>query len=303
MGDLKLFKINADKVSQLDGEAFGVEKSLQKLLENHLSAFLGVRFLASEYATGKTHGGRIDTMGIDENNCPVIIEYKRAINENVVNQGLYYLDWLLDHQGEFELLTLKKINHETSDNIEWPGARLICIASDFTKFDEHSIKQINRNIELIRYQKFGDDLLLLDLVSRSAGSTVEEKPGNGTDKPGRDKTVSERLEKSPDDLKDLYEALKAFLMAMGDDVQANTVKNYFAFKRLRNFACVSIHPQNHDLVIWLNLDPSTVDMIDGFTRDVSKIGHHGTGNVEVTISNQADFEKAQALLQKSYDLN
>ena len=32
--------------------------------------------------------------GIDENCSPVIIEYKRALNENVINQGLFYLDWL-----------------------------------------------------------------------------------------------------------------------------------------------------------------------------------------------------------------
>jgi RecB family endonuclease NucS len=56
-----------------------------------------VRFLASEHATGRVHGGRIDTLGLDENHAPVIIEYKRAINENVINQGLFYLDWLLDH--------------------------------------------------------------------------------------------------------------------------------------------------------------------------------------------------------------
>ena len=62
-------------------------------MEHHLESFLGVRFLATEYVTGKTHGGRIDTLGLDDNNCPVIIEYKRALNENVISQGLYYLDW------------------------------------------------------------------------------------------------------------------------------------------------------------------------------------------------------------------
>jgi hypothetical protein len=25
----------------------------------------------------------------------------------VINQGLFYLDWLLDHRGEFELLIMK----------------------------------------------------------------------------------------------------------------------------------------------------------------------------------------------------
>jgi hypothetical protein len=48
---------------------------------------LGVRFLASEFVT--SNGGRIDTLGLDENGCPVVIlEYKRASNENVINQGL-----------------------------------------------------------------------------------------------------------------------------------------------------------------------------------------------------------------------
>jgi RecB family endonuclease NucS len=58
-------------------------------MEKNLEPLLSIRFLASEYSTGKTHRGRIDTLGIDENGCPVIIEYKRALNENVINQGLF----------------------------------------------------------------------------------------------------------------------------------------------------------------------------------------------------------------------
>ena len=55
--------------------------------EKNLEALLGVRFLASEFTT--SNGGRIDTLGLDENGCPVILEYKRASNENVINQGLF----------------------------------------------------------------------------------------------------------------------------------------------------------------------------------------------------------------------
>ena len=39
---------------------------------------------------------------------------------------------------------------------------------------------------------------------------------------------------------DLYEALKAHLEALGDDVQIKTLKNYFAFKRIKNLACVEM---------------------------------------------------------------
>ena len=92
MADIKLFQLQSGSARELRPESADIEKSLQTLMEQHLESFLGVRFLATEYATGKEHGGRIDTLGLDDNNCPVIIEYKRALNENVINQGLYYLN-------------------------------------------------------------------------------------------------------------------------------------------------------------------------------------------------------------------
>ena len=150
MSDIKLFKISNKKVAELTGKSIALEKSLQTLMEKKLESLLGVQFLASEYSTGKVHGGRIDTLGIDENKSPVIIEYKRATNENVINQGLYYLDWLLDHKAEFELLVMNKVGKEISQEIEWSSPRLLCIAGDFTKYDAHATQQMGRNIELIR---------------------------------------------------------------------------------------------------------------------------------------------------------
>ena len=102
MSDIKLFRIRSSVVDELTSTSVALEKSLQTLIEAHLETFLGVRFLATEHSTGRKHKGRIDTLGIDENGCPVIIEYKRSVNENVINQGLFYLDWLMDHKGDFE---------------------------------------------------------------------------------------------------------------------------------------------------------------------------------------------------------
>lgn len=94
-----------------------------------METFLGVRFLASEYAAGKTHRGRIDSLGLDENGCPVIVEYKRHSNENVINQGLFYLDWLLDHKAEFRWLMMEKLGRDVADSVQWAGTRLLCIAA------------------------------------------------------------------------------------------------------------------------------------------------------------------------------
>lgn len=299
MSDIKLFRIEKSEVQELEGRSASVEKSLQTQMEAHLEIFLGVRFLATEYSTGKTHAGRIDTLGIDENGCPVIIEYKRATNENVINQGLFYLDWLMDHKAEFTLLVMKKLSKDSSDTIEWSSPRLLCIAGDFTKYDAHAVQQINRNIELIRYRRYGDELLLLELVNATTAvvsTTYSEKPGKN-----QYKTVTEYLAQAKQGQKDLYEEIKAYLLAMGDDVQFKVLKFYFAFKRIKNFACVEVHTGTGKLLVYVKVDPDSIDLEKGFTRDVKKTGHFGTGDLEITIGSLTDFEKAKPLLLKSYE--
>jgi len=298
MSTIKLFKTLNNKVNELNAESFGVEKSLQNIIEHNLELFLGVRFLGSEYKTGKTHGGRIDTLGIDENGAPVIIEYKRSINENVINQGLFYLDWLLDHKGEFTLLVLNKYGKESSDNIEWGNSRLLCIAGDFTKYDEHAVQQINRNIELIRYRKFKEGILLLELVN--ASSADEGQPSKESNH-HKYSTVVDLLKKMGKREKDRYETLKAYIMALGDDVQEKVTKYYIAYKRLSNFACFEFHPNDKEILVFIKINPTSINLEDGFSRDVSEIGHFGTGDLELRIKSDDDIKKAQDLILRSYE--
>lgn len=305
MSDIKLFEISNKKVAELTGKSVALEKSLQTLMEKNLESLLGVQFLASEYSTGKVHGGRIDTLGIDENKSPVIIEYKRAANENVINQGLYYLDWLLDHKAEFELLVMNKVGKEISREIEWSSPRLLCIAGDFTKYDAHATQQMGRNIELIRYRQFDNDLLLLELVNAATdtGSLVFDPSDKGKKGTNKYTTVTESLSKASAGLCDVYEALKSFLMALGDDVQIKTLKYYFAFKRIKNFACVEVHTSSNKLAVYVKADMEKIRFEKGFTRDVTNIGHLGTGNLEITITSSEDLKKAEQLLTASYEMS
>jgi hypothetical protein len=142
MSEIKLFRLGSAGVQALAGASAQVEKSLQTLFESNLEALLGVKFLATEHSTGPVHGGRIDSLGLDENNFPVIIEYKRAVSQNVINQGLFYLDWLLDHKKDFEWLVLDKLGPETAKQVDWSAPRLLCIAGDFTRHDSHAVKQM-----------------------------------------------------------------------------------------------------------------------------------------------------------------
>jgi len=303
MSDIKLFHLQDDNVIELSGTAVKIEKSLQDQIEKNLVTYLGVRFLSTEYSTGVNHGGRIDTLGIDENGSPVIIEYKRSMNENVINQGLFYLDWLLDHKAEFELLVLKNLTKEDSENIDWYNPRLLCIAGDFNKYDEHAVKQMNRNIELIRYRRFGEDLLLLELVNVAEaknGSSVILSSGTSKSKQQM-KRVTENLEAANKQLTDLYHALRDYAMNLGDDVQEKTLKYYFAYKRIKNFACVEIFTQSNKLQVYIKLNPDDIQLEEGFTRDVRNIGHFGTGDLEITIRNEEDLTKAEPLILRSYE--
>lgn len=302
MGDLKLFSIQNRNAIQLNGTEAPIEKSLQGLMESNLEVLLGVRFLETEHSTGKVHGGRIDTLGIDENNCPVIVEYKRSTNENVINQGLFYLDWLMDHQADYQLLVMKKYGKDTAEAIEWGGPRLLCIAGGFTKYDEHAVKQIDRNIELIKYSYFEGELLTLELVNATQASTSVSQalPQKGQVKY---KAFSEYLEQSDENLKDLFGSFNAFCINLGDDVQVKTLKFYQAYKRIKNFACAEVRPQLKHVLIFLKLDPDKVHLEEGFTRDVRSIGHYGTGDLEVTITSYDDLKKAEPLIIKSYENN
>lgn len=301
MSDLRLFRFTGGTAEEVKGSASDLEKPLQTLIENNLEALLGVHFLASEYSTGKTHGGRIDTLGLDENACPVILEYKRSLNENVINQGLYYLDWLMDHKAEFWKLCVERHGKELADKIDWTGPRLICIASDFTKYDEHAVQQINRNIELLRYRKFGDELLLLELVNAVTASTSAPIPAKtgGTTSSGTDKPFSQAIQDSLPTIQDVYASLKDFAFTLGDDVQLKELKLYVAFKRLKNFLCVVANKGT--LTLTLKLNPETVALEKGFSRDVRMIGHWGTGDLELTLRAFEDLEKAKPLIRRAYE--
>ena len=156
----------------------------------------------------------------------------------------------------------------------------------------------------------GDDPLLLELVNaqtvpdatatESAEAAPDELPPPS--KPaGRDKSMIEQLASALLGIQALYEQTTSLLLSMGDDLQQKSLKLYTAFRRLKNFACVIASPSRQPVM--LKLDPASVDFEEGFSRDVSQIGHRGTGDVEKCLRTPDDLRKAQPLLARSYAEN
>lgn len=157
--------------------------------------------------------------------------------------------------------------------------------------------------DLVRYRKFGDDLLLLELltaVSATSSTSTAISAGNGS-KPRKDKTVSEYMQDMGPELAELFADAETYLLARGDDVTKKVTQFYLAYRRIKNFACVEVRPTLNQLKMFLKLDPDTIDLEEGFSRDVRKIGHFGTGDLELTIGSHDDLERAKPLILRSYE--
>ena len=117
MSNLKVFKARGQDVTEVHGKAVSVEVALQRLFEANMESMLGIRFLATEYRTGR-HGGRIDSLGLDENGTPVIVEYNRPRDEAVVVQGPSHVRWLQDHHHGFENLIRDRLGEEVASAVD-----------------------------------------------------------------------------------------------------------------------------------------------------------------------------------------
>ncbi|MFF0131595.1 DUF5655 domain-containing protein [Streptomyces mirabilis] len=310
MTDLKLFQLAADgRDIELQGSAVALEVELQRRIEAGMEAMLGIRFLASEYPTGPWHRGRIDTLGLDENNTPVVIEYKRGADSGVLSQAVSYVSWLCSARHEFEALVKERLGSEAAGAIDWRNPRMVCIAASFSHHDRVAVHRLHERIDLVRYRVFDGGLLTLLLLESAPGSAspaparrqsrereVAAGPGGGDRKP----SVQATLDAAPACLRDLYGELDEALTAWGE-VEVAPLLHYIAYRRMVNLASVIFRPKHEAILVYFKLDPDTVELEEGFSRDMRGIGHLGTGDLEVRIASAADLEKAGPLIRRAFE--
>ncbi|MEV7196852.1 endonuclease NucS domain-containing protein [Streptomyces sp. NPDC093510] len=230
MAVLKLFK-TAGGVKEVSAHLAEVEADVQDLVEAHMETMLGVTFLASEYVIDCVDGGRIDSLGLDENGSPVIVEYKRGTDAGVINQGLYYMAWLTNHKDAFRNLVRDRLGATASSQILWSAPRLICVAGDFTRYDAHAVREHRRSIDLVRYRYFGSDHFGLETVASVTGHPAPAKRV-------RRRAAGVPVRERDSAMAELAQAVDEVLVGLGDGVTRVQRKQYRAYRRLRNFASV-----------------------------------------------------------------
>lgn len=305
---MSLFKVSGNNASRLkpitnlNGKKI-LERDVQRIFEASLHELLGVYFLASEYST--SFGGRMDTLGIDDEGNPCIIEYKKGHNENVINQGLSYLRWLLDHKDSFEKLCNEK---NITIAIQWAAPRVICVAESYNKFDTDTADLLPINIELYRYKLYEDGLLTLDTENYQKVK-LQDAPKFSADSGKPEKlqetfTLDHHLAMSSDQTKELFEALKERILAIDKEIIEDPKKYYIAYKTTRNFTDIII--QKAKLKVFVNIKTGTIEDPRGLARDLETpvhIGHLGNGDYEIEVRPGDDLDYVMNLIQQSYDIN
>lgn len=167
---MPLFTVSKTSLQPVAQSKFASEKALQQLVEGNLEVVFNCRLVATEFSTGAQHSGRIDTLALSEDHNPVIIEYKNVESSDLINQSLFYLSWIDDHRGNFEIAAQRALGAKTE--VDWTDVRVICIAPNYRKYDLHAVRMMGANIELWTYRLFASGVLYLEEILQKSDSGI-----------------------------------------------------------------------------------------------------------------------------------
>lgn len=311
-----IFRNNNGKAEEINKITFDSEKEIQNFCEKNLENILNLIFVESEFMIANF---RFDTLAYDEiNNSFVIIEYKNGENFSVIDQGFAYLSTMLDRKADFILAYNKKYNSSKSD-FNWERSKIIFISTNYNKF-QSSINFNDLPIELLKIKRYGDNLYDLEKISlintkwsikeltksklNSNKRTVENEDKNEFSKVmGETKQYSEEdvfsdpRAKSCDEIIEIYNELKDYILSLDDSITINIKKHYMTFNKDRKIL-ISIVPLKNSLNLLLNDNIENIDDPKNTARNVMDKGHWGVGDSEIKIEIDSDIEYIIYIINK-----
>lgn len=294
---MPLFNTSNSKLTLVNTLQSGKEKDLQNLLEDNLKEALDMHFLATEY---RTSNGRIDTLAVDRDGAPSIIEYKRNRDDNVINQALSYLKWLKAQRPEFfEMLMQNKLGQEVASGIrlDWKNPRIVCVAQAFSRFDIDTVEVVPLRIDLYRYKRYENGLLSLEMVTtnerlKNLVEACQAAPAETIF--GINQAMKEQAGASQA-IRDLYDDLRERILGIDEYIIEKPGKRAVAFRLTKNFAEVLIRKDR------LVIDLRETDYADprGLVEKIGE-GYTITMNRRITLADPRDLDYVFGIVEQSY---
>jgi predicted transport protein len=300
---MHIYNHTKSKLSSLKEIPFKLEKDIQTIFETNLQSVLNLQFVKSEFTI---KNNRIDTLAFDvESNSFVLIEYKRSQNYSVIDQGVSYLNLMLEYKADFIVEYNESLKGDLKrSDVDWSQTRIIFVSPSFTDFQKQSTNFKDLAIELWEVKQFENDIIVVNPIkkSKSAPSIKQVQHNDDSELSKITKeiivyTEEEHLEGKSDAIKELYEVYKQALLQLIPDVEVAAKKLYIAFKKGKNIADVVI--LKNSLKIFVNIKSGELDDPKGLMRDVSGIGHWGNGDYEVVVDGTQNLEYLMSLIKQA----
>ncbi|VTP76402.1 DUF5655 domain-containing protein [Haemophilus influenzae] len=299
---MKIFTSKKGQLSQLKQQKFKLEKDIQRLFEENLTLLSGYIFIRSEFSIKNS---RIDTLAFDpETQAFVIIEYKRQQNSSVVDQGISYLNLMLEYKADFIVEYNEKQKAPLKRNdVDWSQSKVIFVSPTFNDFQIQATNFKDLPIELWEVNRFDNDIITLNIINKSKSApnikavSIEKNEEFSTLKEIKVYQESDHLSDKSDFIQELYEDFKQGILNLDPDIEINTRKLYIAFKKDRNIADIRIQQKN--LKIWINLPYGELDDPKNLAKNVSNTGHWGNGDYEITVKSTQYLEYIMSLIKQA----
>ena len=302
---MAIYNIEGNKLKFIRKVNFNSEKDIQDLVENNLEELFNLKFIASEF---QVKNFRLDTIAFnEETNSFVIIEYKNTNSFSVIDQGYTYLSVLLNNKADFILEFNKKFNeNKNKKDIDFSQSKVMFISPNYNKYQLNSVKFKDLAFELWKITKFSNNTVLFDKINIESNASIKNLSLNNTSKLKEDvnneiKTYYEEdfFYNKPDEIKELYDDIKDRIQNKFEDIDIVPRKYYICFK-FNNHNLITLEPQSNDIKVYMGKKGNLIDNLK-LTRDVSNIGHHGSGDYEFRVRNDDDIEYLLKLSKQVYN--
>ncbi|HHF6567331.1 TPA: DUF5655 domain-containing protein [Haemophilus influenzae] len=299
---MKIFTSKKGQLSQLKQQKFKLEKDIQRLFEENLTLLSGYIFIRSEFSIKNS---RIDTLAFDpETQAFVIIEYKRQQNSSVVDQGISYLNLMLEYKADFIVEYNEKQKFPLKRNdVDWSQSKVIFVSPAFNDFQIQATNFKDLPIELWEVNRFDNDIITLNIINKLKSApnikavSNEKREELSILKEIKVYQESDHLADKTDFIQELYESFRQAILNLDQNIEINVRKLYIAFKKDRNIADIRIQQKN--LKIWINLPYGELDDPKNLAKNVSNTGHWGNGDYEIAVESTQYLEYIMSLIKQA----
>lgn len=287
---MAIFKIDKQKVTKykVKDDGFGDEFALRDFFASNLETLLGIRFIEKEYPLLE---GRIDTLGLDENNSPVIIEYKWKENEEVLAQGLFYYNWLIKNKKHFELLVENRLGKNIKVN--WDQPRVLLVAQGFGRYIQGAVEQ-ERNIELLSYHFYDPDILHLESIYTPQTIRLSRKAVTKED--AGEYNLDYHLNITSSEMQKKYKLLREQILQLPEVEEKENQKSGITYKTTKSFVRFEFRPT---WIMVLLRDPDYKEDTKKLVKDVTSNDWGYKGMVKLQPETEIDY--ILALIKASYE--